>query len=96
VTPKTEPISAQSGGEVHARTLRTSTLLVERTNDSSNVIGGMLKLSYRPTSKGQHPPKYLYGNTYCDIWCQEFVHNICGNPNFPRVDKLFFLNLHKF
>jgi hypothetical protein len=25
----------------------------------------------------------------------KFVRNIYGNPNFPRVDKLFFPNLYK-
>jgi hypothetical protein len=26
---------------------------------------------------------------------RKFVHNIYGNPNLPRVDKLFFPNLYK-
>jgi hypothetical protein len=81
-------------------------LSVKRTKDSNNVIGGEQKLSAwpshkRPTTKEQHPPKCLHGNTFCkfDVKCfsggEEFVHNIYGNPNSHQEDKLFFPNLYK-
>jgi hypothetical protein len=28
---------------------------------------------WMPMAKAQHPPKCLYGNTICELWCQEFV-----------------------
>jgi hypothetical protein len=74
--------------------LFTIQLLVERTKDSSNFIGGEKKfvyLAFMLEANSQQSLKCLHGSIFVGFgaksWCQEvvqwrkIVHNINGNPN---------------
>jgi hypothetical protein len=54
-------------------TLRPS---VERTRDSSNLIGGeqkFVRLAFTLKANGPVPPKRLHGSTFWKFWHQNFV-----------------------
>jgi hypothetical protein len=72
---------------------------VKMTKDSSNLIGRKQKFihwiftleannTYMATLFGSFGTKSLYGG-------RMYACNINRNPNFPYVDKFFFLNLDK-
>jgi hypothetical protein len=77
-------------------------LLVKKTKDSNNLIGGEqmfdhlafkqkannLQNAYMATTFWSFGAKSLFGGG-------KFVHSIYENPNSPRADKPFFLNLYK-
>jgi hypothetical protein len=63
---------------------------VQRTRDSSNLIGGERKFvcsTFTLEANGQGPPKRLHGNTFWEFWRQKFVRSRRVWISINIVDK---------